>query len=94
MQIVDLVNSFVSYIRVILIPTWPRDTNLEYVAYRYPKTILFSHALCETLFKFKRCYMFFAISRLRSMYFAKSLEFIGDCCDTAIFRILRSVASL
>ena len=28
------------------------------------------------------------------MYSAKSLEFIGDFCDSAIFRILRSVASL
>ena len=39
-------------------------------------------------------YILLAISRLRFMYCAKSLEFIGDCCDAAIFRILRSVTSL
>ena len=39
-------------------------------------------------------YICLAISKLRFMYCAKSLELIGDCCDAAIFRILRSVASL
>ena len=39
-------------------------------------------------------YIFFAISTLRFMYCANSFEFIGDCCDAAIFRFLRSVTSL
>ena len=39
-------------------------------------------------------YICLAISKLRFMYSAKSLELIDDCCDAAIFRILRSVASL
>ena len=47
-----------------------------------------------TLLRFKTTYILEAISTLRFMYCAKSLEFIGDCCDAAIFRILRSVTSL
>ena len=29
-------------------------------------------------------------SKLRFMYCAKSLEFIGDCCDATIFRVGQS----
>ena len=41
-----------------------------------------------------KTYILAAISTLCFIYCAKSLELIGDCCDTAIFRILRSVTSL
>ena len=47
-----------------------------------------------SLLRLKSTYILEAISTLRFMYCAKSLEFIDDCCDAAIFRILRSVTSL
>ena len=50
--------------------------------------------LSYSLLSLETAYICLAISKLRFMYCAKSFEFIGDCCDAAIFRILRSVTSL
>ena len=93
-KIVYLKNKFFGYISVILIPTWSRYTQVENVHHRNPIATSFSYLFSSTLFCLKMTYICLAISKLRFMYCAKSLELIGDCCDAAIFRILRSVASL
>lgn len=48
----------------------------------------------DSLFDLKVVYIAFANSKLRFMYSAKSAELIGESCDAAIFRFLRSVTSL
>ena len=42
----------------------------------------------------ERAYIRHPISMFRFIYFAASMEFIGDCFDSSIFRILRSEDSL
>ena len=76
------------------IVTWTRNTKIEDIHHRDPETLAFSHLFSGTLLGLETTYILLAISRLRFMYCAKSLELIGDCCDAAIFRILRSVTSL
>ena len=93
-QVVDFINDLLANIGVVLITAWARNTKVEDIHHGNPKTLVLRHLLSSTLFCLKTTYILEAISTLRFMYFAKSLELIGDCCDAAIFRILRSVTSL
>ena len=93
-KIVDFINNVICNISVILISARPRNTQVENIHHGNPIAAGFSHLLSSTLLCLKMTYICLAISKLRFMYCAKSLELIGDCCDAAIFRILRSVASL
>ena len=82
------------FIVVILIATWTWTPQVENAHHRNSIAISLGHCFCCTLLSLKATYIWLANSRLRFMYCAKSLEFIGDSCDSAIFRILRIVASL
>ncbi len=48
----------------------------------------------DTFNVFMRHYIRLASSMLRFIYMAASADFIGDCFDSSIFRILRSADSL
>ena len=93
-KIIDFINDFLTNISVVFVTAWTRNAKVENIHHRHAEPLTFSHLFCDTLLSFKTAYILLAISRLRFMYCAKSLEFIGDCCDAAIFRILRSVTSL
>ncbi len=93
-KIVDFIYNVICNISVILISARPRNTQVENVHHGNLIVADFSHLFSSTLLCLKTTYICLAISKLRFMYCAKSLELIGDCCDAAIFRILRSVASL
>ena len=91
----DIARNKVPYfVGVVLIATWTWHAQVEDIHHGNPIAIGFGHLFSSTLFNFKTAYLCLAISKLRFMYCAKSLELIGDCCDAAIFRILRSVTSL
>ncbi len=93
-QVVHFINDFLSNVSVVFVAAWTWNAKVEDIHHGNPVTLTFSHLLSGTLLGFKTAYIFEAISTLRFMYCAKSLELIGDCCDAAIFRILRSVTSL
>ena len=93
-KIVDFVDNFLCNISVIFIPAWTRNAQVKDVHYGNPIAIGFGHLFSSTLLCLESAYICLAISKLRFIYCAKSLELIGDCCDAAIFRILRSVTSL
>ena len=93
-KVVYLVYYLFCYIGVILIATGAGYSQVENAHHRNPIAISLGYCFCRTLFSLKATYIWLANSRLRFMYCAKSLELIGDCCDAAIFRILRIVASL
>ena len=93
-QIVDFINDFFANIGVIFVTAGTRYAKVKNIHYGNPKTLVLRHLFSDTLLCFETTYILEAISTLRFMYCAKSLELIGDCCDAAIFRILRSVTSL
>ena len=93
-KIVHFINDMVSHIGVVLVSTRTRNAQTENICHRKPIAIRFCHRFGGSLFCFKAAYMLLAISRLRFMYCANSLEEIGNCCNAAIFRFLRSVTSL
>ena len=93
-KIVHFINGICRYIGVVFITARPRDSKIEYLHHGNPKSMLLCHLLSDTLLGIEVCHIWLANSTLRFIYCAKSFEFIGDCCDTAIFRILRSVTSL
>ena len=93
-KIVDFVDDFLCNVSVIFIPAWTRYAQVEHIHHGNPIAIGFGHLFSSTLLSLDAAYICLAISRLRFIYCAKSLELIGDCCDAAIFRILRSVTSL
>ena len=92
-KIVHFINSICRYIGVVFITAGPRNSKIEYLHHGNPKPMLLCHLLCSTLLGIEVCHICLANSTLRFIYCAKSFEFIGDCCDTAIFRILRSCHS-
>ena len=93
-KIVDFVDDFLCNVGIVLIATWAWYAQVENIHHGNPIAVGFGHLFSSTLLCFETAYICLAISKLRFMYCAKSLEFIGDCCDAAIFRILRSVTSL
>ena len=93
-KIVYLVDTRIGNIGVILVAARTRDTKTEYVHHGEPEPTGFGHLFGCPLFYLVTVYICFASARLRFIYSAKSFEFIGDFCDAAIFRILRSVTSL
>ena len=93
-KIVDLIDDLLSNIGVVFVAAWPRHSQVENIHHGNPIATSLGHRFGCALLNLKVTYIWLAISRLRFMYCAKSLEFIGDCCDAAIFRILRSVTSL
>ena len=93
-QVVHFINYFLSNVGVVFVAAWTRNAKVKDIHHRDPETLAFCHLLSGTLFRLETTYILLAISTLRFMYCAKSLELIGDCCDAAIFRILRSVTSL
>ena len=93
-KIVHFINSICRYIGVVFITAGPGDSKIEYLHHGNPKPMFLCHLLSSTLLGIEVCHICLANSTLRFIYCAKSFEFIGDCCDTAIFRILRSVTSL
>lgn len=74
--------------------TRPGLSEMKNVHHWNPKALGLRQSFCYALFCFKAIYMLAAISKLCFIYCAKSFELIGDCCDSAIFRIFRSVTSL
>ena len=93
-KIVHFVNDMVSHIGVVLVSTGTRYAQTENICHRKPIAIRFRHCFSGPVFHLKMTYILLAISRLRFMYSAKSFELIGNCCNAAIFRFLRSVTSL
>ena len=93
-QVVHFVNDFLCNVCVVFMATGAWNAKVEYLWHRNPKALRFGELLGNPLFCLERGYICFASSTLRFIYSAKSLEFIGDCCDAAIFRFLRSVTSL
>ena len=93
-QVVYFINNLFAYVGVVFVAAWTRNAKVKDIHHRNPETLAFCHLFSNTLLGFKMAYIFEAISTLRFIYCAKSLELIGDCCDAAIFRILRSVTSL
>lgn len=93
-KIVHFINGISRYIGIVFITAGSRDSKIEYLHHGNPKPMLLCHQLCSTLLGIEVCHICLANSTLRFIYCAKSFEFIGDCCDAAIFRILRSVTSL
>lgn len=79
---------------VVFMSAWTGNPQTKYVHHGKPKTLGFGHLFSGSLLGFEPSYICFASARLRFMYSAKSLELIGDFCDSAIFRILRLVTSL
>ena len=93
-KIVDFVDDFLGNVGVVLIATWAWYAQVENIHHRNPIAVGFGQLFSYMLLCLETAYICLAISKLRFMYCAKSLELIGDCCDAAIFRILRSVTSL
>ena len=84
-KIIDFVDDIFCYVGVVLITTWTRNAQVENIHHRNPKAIGLSQLLSYSLLSLETAYICLAISKLRFMYCAKSFEFIGDCCDAAIF---------
>ena len=93
-KVIDFVYDLFCHIGVVLVAAWTWDAEAEDIQHGNPKALFLGHSLSGLLFDIEGGYICSASSTLRFMYCAKSLELIGDCCDAAIFRFLRSVTSL